>query len=336
MARRGARLVGRSLLWVVAVLALLMTCLLTAPRLIEPTDRRGIELVSLTPLGLVPAAVLVLVGLGLVRIHRGGLRLTVAVLTLAGVVSTALHLAWLAPLFVGTQPAPAANAGSLVLMTQNFEYGDATALAAEVRARHVDVLVLCDLADQQWVSVAGSTIPRDLPHRSDNGGGVVVFSRYPVTDDRSLQLHGDGRSVHLESGPVGPLTLFALHGVQPRRPADWQEDWVRITDALATSLGREASRAVVAGDLNATLDHLPMRRLESLGLTDAVDAVNGGYQPTYPAPGSDRRLGIPMPPLFQIDHVLVGRGLVVTSAATVRTPGADHLGVVVTISGAAG
>lgn len=329
MARGTAGLVGRSVLWVLAGVALLGVALLTIPRLIEPTGRRGVELVSLTPFGIVPAALLVVVALVLVVLHRAGVRLISTMLALAGLVSTALHVVWLAPLYTGDQVP--GHGDALVVMTQNLEYGDADALAQEIRERHVDVLVLCDLGEGQWAAVQASDIPRELPYLADTDGGAVAYSRYPLTDDEPISLHGSGRSVRLESTPLGPITLFALHPVPPYQSGAWQDDAVRVVEALRTSLPRNPDPTIVAGDLNATLDHWQLRALESLGLTDAVVATNGGFQPTYPASGYERRFGLTVPPLFQIDHVLVSRQLVVSSVDTVETPGADHKGVVATI-----
>lgn len=331
MARKGARLVWRTVLWFVVVVTLLGTVLLTVPRLIEPTGARGIELVALTPIGLAPSVVLLIAALALVALHRGAARLSGVVLALTGLLATALHAVWLAPLYTGDQAAAGGEAG-LVVMTQNLEYGDADALAAEVRDRHVDVLVLCDLGESQSAAVRASAIPRELPYVADAEGGAVAYSRYPLTGDTPIPLHGSGRSVRLESSPLGAVTLFALHPVQPYRPGVWEEDAARLVGTLRSRLAeRDGSSTIVAGDLNATLDHRPLRQLEALGLTDAVDAVNGGFQPTYPASGHERRFGISVPPLFQIDHVLVSRGLAVTSVDRVATPGADHLGVVATI-----
>lgn len=333
MVRGPAGVVGRALLWIVVVLAVLGSGLLTVPRLLELGGKRGVELVALTPFGLIAAVALLGGALGLVAIHRGGLRLLGAVLALGGLVVTALHVAWLAPLFVGSQPR--AEGDPLVVMTQNFEYGDAGALSREVRDRHVDVLVLCDMGPEQWAAVEASSVPADLPHLADSGGGVVALSRYPLADDVPMTLHGSGRSLRLMSSPIGPVTLFALHPVQPYRPGVWQEDGNRVVAALQSHLAGDPGPTIVAGDLNATLDHWPLRRLESLGLTDAVDAVNGGFQPTFPAYGRAHRLGIAVPPLFQIDHVLVSRRLVVSQVARVEVAGADHLGVVATIRRAA-
>jgi endonuclease/exonuclease/phosphatase family metal-dependent hydrolase len=220
-------------------------------------------------------------------------------------------------------------------MTQNFEYGDAGALAREVRDLRVDVLVLSDMGPGQWAAVEASSIPADLPHRADTDGGVVALSRYPILDDQPMTLHGSGRSVRLAEGPLGAVTLFALHPVQPYRPGVWDEDASRVVEGMTSYLANEADPTIVAGDLNATLDNWPLRALESLGLTDAVDAVNGGFQPTYPAGNVHRRMGVPVPPLVQIDHVLVSRHLVVSDVKQVQTRGADHLAVLAIIRRAA-
>ncbi|HET8595390.1 MAG TPA: endonuclease/exonuclease/phosphatase family protein [Intrasporangium sp.] len=311
-------------------LGLLGAALLTVPRLIEPDGPRGVELVALTPFGLVPAVVLLVLAIGLAAIHRGAVRLLATVLALVGLVATALHVAWLSPLYVGSQ---ARGSGEqLVVMTQNFEYGDASSLARMVRDLRVDVLVLCDMGPEQWTAVEGSSIPADLPHLADTEGGVVALSRYPMAEDRPMTLHGSGRSVRFTASPLGPVTLFALHPVQPYWPGVWDEDARRIVDIISSHLGGEPNPTIVAGDLNATLDNWPLRALQSLGLTDAVDAVNAGFQPTYPAGVQHRRWGISVPPLVQIDHVLVSRQLVVSDVKQVQTEGADHLGVVATLT----
>lgn len=330
MRRSRAGWVGRALLWFIGLGALLATLLLTVPRLVDPSGARGVELVALTPFGLWSAILLVITALALVILQRGGARLAMSVFALIGLISVALHVEWLAPLYTGDQPV--ARGESLVVMTQNLEYGDADALATEVRDRHVDVLVLCDLGEDQWAAVQASDIPRELPHVADAEGGAVAYSRYPLTADEPIQLHGSGRSVRVESSPLGPVTLFALHPVQPYRPGVWQDDAARVVEVVRTGVERGHGHTIVAGDLNATLDHWPLRQLAALGLTDAVDAVNGGLQPTFPAGGRERRFGVAVPPLFQIDHVLVSRGLVVTAVDRVATAGSDHLGIVATIS----
>ncbi len=92
---------------------------------------------------------------------------------------------------------------------------------------------------------------------------------------------------------------------------------------------REHDVDAVLGDLNATLDHAPLRRLVDAGWRDAVELANGGFLPTWPSHGEYS----PFPgPVVAIDHVMVDDGLTVTEVDTVDIPGTDHRGVVATLA----
>ena len=77
-----------------------------------------------------------------------------------------------------------------------------------------------------------------------------------------------------------------------------------------------------------------MRRILGLGFTDAADQVGGGWSPTWPTGGHERRLGVAVPSFAPIDHVLTAPGLVVTSEKTFEVAGADHRAVLARVSGA--
>lgn len=104
----------------------------------------------------------------------------------------------------------------------------------------------------------------------------------------------------------------------------------------AEAHGAEGWPVVVAGDFNAVREHLPFRRLvgeraggwlgdggeaASSGLVNAAEAAGAGWQPPYRA---DRWL----PPLIEIDHVLVSPGIEVGAVETVRVGGHAHLALV--------
>lgn len=119
--------------------ALAVSALLAVLRTTGTPGRRGIELVALTPVGLpLAGAGLVLAVVLASRSRRIALVAGGAALIIGG-----LHAWWLAPLYVGASPAASAGP-ELVVMTQNFEKGDAAALATLVRHHDVDVLVLTD------------------------------------------------------------------------------------------------------------------------------------------------------------------------------------------------
>jgi endonuclease/exonuclease/phosphatase (EEP) superfamily protein YafD len=80
---------------------------------------------------------------------------------------------------------------------------------------------------------------------------------------------------------------------------------------------------VLAGDLNATLDHSPLRAaLRSCA--DAADRVGAGGTATWPS-SSPRWAGV------AIDHVLVPPAAGVTGFAVTNLPGSDHRAVLATV-----
>jgi len=82
---------------------------------------------------------------------------------------------------------------------------------------------------------------------------------------------------------------------------------------------------LVVGDLNATVDSLPVKQLAELGLRDAATEAGSGWQPTWPS-----GLG-----LLTLDHVMFSDGFAVARTSTVQVPGSDHLALIVDLKGPA-
>ena len=74
---------------------------------------------------------------------------------------------------------------------------------------------------------------------------------------------------------------------------------------------------IVAGDLNANPDRLPIRTLVDAGLVDAWEAAGTGPGPTIPANAPRRR----------IDYVLAGPGVAVVEAAVLDDLGPAMAGL---------
>jgi endonuclease/exonuclease/phosphatase (EEP) superfamily protein YafD len=121
-------------------------------------------------------------------------------------------------------------------------------------------------------------------------------------------------------------TVVAVHLAAPWvQPIEyWQQDMARLPSTLH-ELARDAGAGavIVAGDLNATFDMMPFRRLLSDGYRDAAEQARAGLTRSYP----NRRW---RPPLLGIDHVLV-HNCVATSARTVVVRESDHRGLLVTV-----
>jgi endonuclease/exonuclease/phosphatase (EEP) superfamily protein YafD len=142
----------------------------------------------------------------------------------------------------------------------------------------------------------------------------MVFARLPLGEPtRVPTTHGSWAMT------VGDLGLLAVHPSPPTDVDAWRRDHATIRAAIASS-----SPDLVVGDFNATPDHPPMRALADAGYRAVSELANEGWQPTWPANGGFRVLGVPLPRSAQIDHVLVGERLAAIRSSTFPLAGTDH------------
>jgi endonuclease/exonuclease/phosphatase (EEP) superfamily protein YafD len=327
--KRGLPRAVGALLTVGGTLALLATVALTVPRLLEPRSYPVAVLAAAAPLGLL-TSLLALVLLAPLGASTRRWSATVAAALALGLV--VLHAGWLAPAFTG--PAPAAtNQGGVVVMVQNLEYGDVDDLVRVVEERDVDVLVLVDLGPEQHAAVEASALPARFAAGGPvtSAGGTLVLSRFPLGTARALTEDARSSVRAVDSSPVGPFVLAAVHPAAPY--TDGTSAWRRQMASIGRGLAAEARSAggavVVLGDLNATPDQLPFRDLlRQADLRDAAEMANTGWAPTFPAHGLHTTRGLRLPPVVAIDHVLLGPALTVISIERVDVMGTDHLGLV--------
>lgn len=116
------------------------------------------------------------------------------------------------------------------------------------------------------------------------------------------------------------VRVVATHPQSPR-PGD-TDAWSHDIAALSRWCTGERP-TIVAGDLNATLDHAGLRAATE-GCTDAASAVGEGLVGTWPS-AAPRLLGA------QIDHVLVAGGPQARQVDVLDVPGSDHRGVLARI-----
>jgi len=93
-----------------------------------------------------------------------------------------------------------------------------------------------------------------------------------------------------------------------------------------------SERTLVVGDLNATMDHVPMRSLVGIGFQDAATQADSQWQPTWPAAGEVSRLGFSVPSLVPIDHVLLSKGMRALHTESVTVQDTDHRALVATVA----
>ncbi|WP_224392557.1 endonuclease/exonuclease/phosphatase family protein [Pseudonocardia sp. ICBG1293] len=286
------------------------------------TDRRS-ALVGLTAV----RPHLGVAGLGVAAVLRlAGLRRASAVAGLAGAAAAAPALRRVLPR--PSRPLP--DGPELTVLVANVLLGraDTGALAATVARERPDVVVLPEAGSgyldrlRPLLDGAGyrgwSSVPPGVPDQ--RGTVVLVAMRAGAVEVRP----GPGmRLPHLEvsGGLLGARTLYAVHTSAPTNPR-WTELWAGEL-ALVAGWTRGRPAPVVAGDLNAVVDH---RRLRAAlgGCVDATDGTGRGLVATFPS-SLPRWAGI------RIDHVLVPRGSVTRRHVVLETPGSDHRAVLVTV-----
>ncbi len=227
-------------------------------------------------------------------------------------------------------PRPPAGAGTLTVMTLNMRCAavELPDLVAEVNRMHPSVVVLGDVPQREQEALQGADWPlsnsfylpmHGLPQSlGPTTCGTMIFADGPVSQVATTE--PDGRSPTIRADlPSGPLMVIPVNTANPSEGlGDWAADLAAVHTAASAQLQQPL---IVIGDFNATLEHLPMRRLQQLGLSDAAEQAGAGWLPTFPASG--------LPPLFAIDHVLVSRSLRGHSVETFTVGGADHRGLVV-------
>lgn len=217
---------------------------------------------------------------------------------------------------------------SVTVMAANLLVGqaEAEAVVAAVRRYDVDVLALQELTPEMVRDFARAGLDEVLPYRhfldEPGGSGSGIASRYPLAArvlTAPSSLRQAGALVDLPGEDLEVVSVHPLPPVVYAGPDTWQRDMAGLPER---DLGGPVR--VLAGDFNATLDHVALRRLVNSGYVDAADEVGAGLTPTWPSSGAL------WPPPVTIDHVLVDERCPVDSFEVVDVPGSDHRAVVTT------
>jgi endonuclease/exonuclease/phosphatase (EEP) superfamily protein YafD len=328
----------RRLLPTALLVALLAPALLlTGLRLMQPTAGWAVRSVSFAPfaLPLYLAGCTLLVGL-VVRAARDrawpAFAKRLAALVGVGVL-VLLHVTWLLPWFTGQPPAEAEGAPRLRVLTLNVLHDDGATGADVARAvaeARADVVVLQEVTAELWRELGDSGVRRSHPATTglpqQELPGTVVLSRLPIGRAEQLDTVGHSLAVPVRLGERS-VELLAAHPRYPRYPNAWREDHAAIAAAV-----RRSRPALLVGDFNATYDHVVLRRYRDLGYRSADELRNTGWRPTWPANGQRTVMGIPVPRVVQIDHVMVSRRLTATDVEHLHVPRSDHRAVVAEVT----
>lgn len=316
----------RVVLAVVLAGLLLPAAVLTAVRLLELDSGRAVRVVSFTPLALplYAAAALLLVVLLVVRRRRRTLALLVPVL-----VGLGLHAWWSAPLVTGGQPDTTGRTWTVMTSNLLAGQGDGLAVLRVATEADVDLLVLVEVTTSDIEEMERAGLSELFPHHAGEArpdgltDGTMVWSRTPLGEEERVATDMQSWAVPVEDEQ--PFTILAVHPAAPVDIGAWRRDHAAVR-AAAESTGAD----VIAGDLNATLDHAPLRALAATGWRDVTEQADAGWQPTWPSNGLFA--GLPLPALVQIDHVLVGEEWVGLDSRTVEVEGTDHRALITEIA----
>ncbi len=312
--------------WAAVLVVLLPGMLLTFTRVVEPAGGRWIRLESFTPFGMF--LYLIALVLLVARALRTRSRLTgaVAVVAAAGL---AAHVWWYSPMVSGANPPPREGAETLRVMTANVYagQGDGVALVEAVADEDIDLLVVPEIEADQLAAMESAGIDDLLPHRigepAEGGAGTMVFARGSLGEPRLLDTTWDSWVVQM-----GDVTVLAVHPVSPTHPAGWRQDHATVLAAA-----EESDADLIVGDLNATVDHEPMRRAGrgGLPLRDRARRTRAGSRPGRRT-GSWTWAACRCRGWCQIDHVLVRRHFAALGSHTVAIPGTDHSALVAEVA----
>ncbi|MDN3360007.1 endonuclease/exonuclease/phosphatase family protein [Actinomadura sp. DC4] len=212
---------------------------------------------------------------------------------------------------------PHATGPELRILTANLRFGAAgdASLVDLVRRTGAEVLSVQEFTPEAADRLDAAGMEKLMPYRviDPRGGpeGSGLYSRYPLTQlpDRGPTTFAMV-SADLAVPGTAPVRMTAAHPPAPlgRDAAKWRHDLREIPPATP-----HGQVGIVAGDLNATLDHEPLRRLIGKGFTDAADATGQGLVPTFR----------PWPPIT-IDHVLADKRCAVERVKVFYQSGSDH------------
>ena len=264
---------------------------------------------SLTPYAAAAGLLLGGVALALRRWWIGGVALVLAIALAVLVV----------PRLSASEPRDL-HGKTLRVLSSNLLYGraDAKAVVDLVREQRIDVLNLVEMTPRvvDRLTAAGlfDLLPYRVLHPAPGAFGSGIVSRFPL---KEVNLSGDsaakqpGAEADLGDGVV--VEIVAVHPISP--DVDTPQ-WEREIKDLSRPAGEHGLR-ILAGDFNATLDHVAFRTVLARGYRDAAEERGDGLTPTWPS----------SLPVVTIDHVVVDNRAAVLDYRVFDVPDSDHRAV---------
>ena len=209
----------------------------------------------------------------------------------------------------------------LRLMLINVEWPNKNyaAVTKAIAEAHADVIVMQEFTPAWLNQVEGlcAEYPYHEPIPRSDGGGMAIFSRYPLKGVEVLTLDTSTHlAVFARANVDGTdVSILALHPPTPVQSHKFVNRNRQFTEAVLL-LRSISGPKVLIGDLNTTMWSPYFKELvKDTGLRDA--RLGFGLKPSWP---------MPLPALFQIpiDHCLVSDDIEVGAVRTGGHVGSDH------------
>jgi endonuclease/exonuclease/phosphatase (EEP) superfamily protein YafD len=239
------------------------------------------------------------------------------------IVCGVLVLAQLATVRVVVVPGASVARGPVVfrLLDANLQHTnrDTAALAASIARNKPTVITLEELSNTS-IGPLEATLSAYPYHveRIRGGTGIGLYSKLPLSDT-SFGLLGRNPIIHATvTAGTKHIAMLVLHTTAPR-PGQEEATWRNQFRELPGLVKALPADAIVVGDFNATMLNRPLRHVLSVGHLQDAALGNGVWWPRTWA----RNMHV-VPPLIEIDHLLVGRGAGARSFHVISDPGSDH------------
>jgi endonuclease/exonuclease/phosphatase (EEP) superfamily protein YafD len=284
-------------------------------------DNRWVDLLAQFGAPALIGAVVLTVGLGLLRMRAAGLLSTLFAVLLA-------FMVW--PQWFPAGPAADPEAPVVRLYSANLFHlnNDTAAIRRSIEAANPDIIVLIELGEAPRHDL--DRLLEGYPHRSismppdreQDRPRSLIASRWPLTA-RAATPPGLQAVAVTSQTPLGPIDVVGVHLT---RPWPFQNSWGQISQTMALDdLVRGLNGPVIAaGDFNSvSAARIGKQIRRDIGLRPAP-----GFPGTWPA-------GLPSVLGLTIDHVYASPDLAFVSRRLGDATGSDHRPVVTEITRAA-
>ena len=200
--------------------------------------------------------------------------------------------------------------------------------ARQLVAAAADVVVLVESTAAFLATLDAVGGGEVYPHRvtdpdDDSDYAVTVASRRELGPRSRMATIGPLRLAIADIDVGGTSTLVVALNPMATVDPGGHETWKEQIDALKEFVPTISGPLIIAGDLNTTRYRPEFEELLALGLTDAIDSLGKGLNPSFKL-GADGVLAT-IGAVARLDHALVNDTVHALSVDNLEPCGSDHL-----------